>query len=469
MIYCATVRVCLLLLAIVAFAYAEDWSRFRGPNGSGVSKDTGYPAEFGPGKNLVWRTGVRPGKSSPILTSRHIFLTAFDNGRLFTQCLERKTGKLLWERAENRPRAEFGNARNEPAAITPVTDGENVYAFFADFGLISYDSAGKLRWKAPLGPFTNTMGVASSPILAGDSVIVVADQQDDSYIAAYDCRNGEIRWKTVRGEKDGWATPLLYRTQILTTSRGQLGAHRVDDGKRAWSHDRLSPAIVASPVLDRDTIFTFGYGHDAPTPFSSILAKYDKNHDGMVSPDEYGNDPFVAGIARYDGNRDLIVTKEEWDEKQRQVVAPSSLLAVRLERDGPRELWRYEKSFVGVVPSPLLYESVVYVMKNGGILTAFDAETGKVLKAGRVEGAIGAYSASPVAADGKIFLTSEEGKVAVLRAGRDWDMIAVNDVREDCHATPALSEGKIYLRSRDALYCFGANTISPSAAGNPSR
>ena len=203
-----------LCIAIPMFPYAghdEDWSRFRGANGSGVSQDVGFPTNFGPDRNLIWRTPVRPGKSSPILTPRHIYLTGSDEGKLFTQCFDRKTGKLLWERAENRPRAEVGNTLNEPAAITPVTDGENVYAFFADFGLISYDAAGKVRWKTPLGPFTNTMGLAASPILAGDAIVLVADQQDDSYIAAFDRRNGAVRWKTPRQEKDGWATPLLFR------------------------------------------------------------------------------------------------------------------------------------------------------------------------------------------------------------------------------------------------------------------
>ena len=302
-----------LLIPFLALTLsAQDWPRFRGPNGSGVSRDSGFPAEFGPAKNLLWKTPVRPGKSSPVLTSRHIFLTACENGKLYTQCFARKTGKMLWERAETRPRAEFGNVRNDPAAITPATDGENVYAFFADLGMLSYDAAGKLRWKLPLGPFTNMMGMATSPILAGPSVILVADQNDDSYIAAFDRRNGEIRWKTARGEKDGWASPVLYEApgaaaQILTTSRGQLGSHRVEDGKRAWTHDRLSPAIVASPILDRDVLYTFGYGHDEPTSFASLLAKYDKNHDGQLSADEYGTDPFLAGIAKYEGNRDLIL------------------------------------------------------------------------------------------------------------------------------------------------------------------
>ena len=285
------------------------------------------------------------------------------------------------QRAEARPRNEVANARNEPASITPVTDGQNVYVFFKDLGLLSYDSGGRLRWKVPLGPFTNSMGLAASPILAGDSIVLLADQEEGSYIAAFDRGNGEIRWKTTREEKDGWSTPLLYHPpgvapHILTADRGQLGVHLLENGRRTWSQQDLSPAIVASPVLDQDTVYTFGYGNEAATPFSTPLAKYDKDHDERLSPEEYGNDPFMIGIARFGGNRDLVLTKEEWDEKQRKVLSPSSLVALRLERDpgasaGPslraRELWRYEKNFVGVVPSPLLYEGVLYVIRNGGI------------------------------------------------------------------------------------------------------
>ncbi len=449
------------LLSLLPAPAEEAWTRFRGPNGSGVSRDAGFPAEFSRDRNLLWRTPVRPGKSSPILTGSRIFLSAFDHGRLFLQCFDRRTGKLLWERAFERPRAEVGNVLNEPASMTPVTDGENVYAFFADFGLVSCDAAGNLRWKTPLGPFTNTMGLASSPVLAGDSIVIVVDQNDDSYVAAFDRRNGELRWKKAREEKDGWATPVLYRPpgaapQILTASRGQLGAHSLKDGARAWSYNRLSPAIVASPILDQDVLYTFGYGNEAVTPFSTVLQRNDKNRDGVIDREEQGNNAFLIGIGKYVGDRDGVVTKEEWDEKQRQVLAASILLAVRLEREGPRELWRYEKNFVGVIPSPLLYEGVLYIVRNGGILTTFDAATGRVLKAGRLQGAISGYSASPVAADGKVFLASEEGKIAVLRAAREWEVLAVNDLGESCYATPALSGGRIYLRTSEALYCFAA-------------
>jgi len=470
-------------LALCLFpASAEDWTRFRGPNGSGVSTDTGFPMEFDKTKNIVWRTPVKPGKSSPVLTASRVFLTGFEKEKLFTQCFDRQTGKVLWERTEVRTPKPEGNLLNNAAAITPVTDGENVYVFFKDLGLISYDSSGKVRWRVPLGPFTNSMGLGASPILAGDSIILQVDQIAGSYIAAFDRRNGEVLWKVARAESESWATPLLYHPPgspalILTAGPGQYGAHRLADGKRIFSQPGLSPAMVASPVLDHDTIYAFGYGADSPSPFSRALSRLDKNHDGRLTPDEYENIPgdtpdrqqaavYIA-MGKFMGNRDGIVTEDKWDAWGRHVGGPTGLPAVHLDAASgsldaasgsgihPRELWRFDKGFAGVIPSPLLYDGVLYVVKNGGILTAFHPATGEVLKTGRVRGALGGYSASPVAADGKIFLASEEGKLAVLKAGRDWDVLAVNDLGEGAFATPALSAGRIYVRTDEALYCFG--------------
>jgi len=352
--------------------------------------------EFDKARNLIWRTPVKPGKSSPVLAESQIFLTGFENEKLVTQCFDRKTGKMLWERFEKRTPKPEGNLLNNPAAITPVTDGENVYVFFKDFGLISYNGAGKVRWRVPLGPFVNSMGLGASPIIAGDLIILQIDQIANSHIAAFDRRNGELRWKTARDESESWATPLLYHPAglpplILTAGPGQFGAHRVADGKRVFSQPGLSPAMVASPILGDDTIFAFGYGADSLSPFANTLAKLDRNHDGQISPDEYQDIPgdtadhqmtaMLTAMGRYMGNRDGIVTKEKWEAWQHHVDGPTGLLAVRLDSDPmaagdgaagdkavrPRELWRYDKGFAGVIPSPLLYDGVLYVIKNGGI------------------------------------------------------------------------------------------------------
>jgi outer membrane protein assembly factor BamB len=448
-----------LLLWLAIHAGGEEWTRFRGPNGSGISKDKGFPTLFGKGKNMRWRTDVRRGKSSPVLTSRHVFLTAAEGGNLYTQCFARGTGKLVWERRVERPRTEIANRLNHEAAPTPATDGENVYAFFKDFGLVSYDASGNPRWQTPLGPFANAQGLSASPILAGDAVVLVADQWENSFIAAFNNSNGEMRWKTAREETESWGTPVLYKRsgapdRIATVSRGLFGLHNAADGRRVATLEGISIAVIASPVIDGDTVYGFGYGVETAAPFAPRLERLDRNKDGKLSRDEYGDDPILNNVGARAGNRDGIVTEEEWKIFADRVLGPNALFAVRMEGNSARLLWRHERNFTSVIPSPLVYQNVVFVARNGGILTTHDAATGDVIKAARIEGALGGYSSSPVAADGKVWLASEDGKVSVLRAGGQWEVLAVNDLDEACYATPALSGGVIYLRTEKALYAF---------------
>ncbi|MBL8294936.1 MAG: PQQ-binding-like beta-propeller repeat protein [Bryobacterales bacterium] len=444
-----------LVSLFVSFSLADEaWTRFRGPNGSGISLDKGFPSTLDKDRNAVWRTPVRPGKSSPVLTTRHIFLTGYDEGKLFTQCFDRKTGKLLWERSVEPRHTGIVNRLNQAAAPTPVTDGENVYSFFKDFGLVSYDSRGALRWQTPLEPFNNTQGVATSPIIAGGNVIILADQWENSYIAGFTLAKGEMRFKSSRGESEGWATPLLYQGQIVTVSRGMLGLHQSSDGKRTATLPGLAIAIVGSPVLDQQTVYAFGYGVETSAPFAPRLQRLDKNGDGKLSPEEYGDDAVLHSIGRNAGNRDGIVVEAEFKSWAEGIIGPNALHAISLSGEKPRELWRYEKNFTSVIPSTLAYQNVLYIVRNGGILTSHDTATGAVIKAARLPQALGGYSASPVAAEAKIYLASEDGKVSVVTAGGDWEPLSVTDIGESCYATPALSNGVVYLRTDQALYAF---------------
>ena len=454
-----------LCLGVVGQSDAQDWSRFRGPNGSGIASDSGYPTEFGPDRNLVWRSGVRPGKSSPVVGRRHIFLTAFDQGTLYTQCFDRETGRLVWERAEQPVRHEDAHILNEPSAATPVTDGDNVYVFFRDLGVVSYDATGAVRWKRPMGPFTNRMGAVTSPIIAGSSLVLVLDQIERSSIVALSLATGEVTWDIPRLETDAWATPLVYEPlgtapQVVTAGAGQYGAHALATGERLWSHKGLAPAIVASPVMNGTTLVGFGYGYDSTPPFSEALANNDKDKDGRLSIEECGSSAWLIGMAKYQGARDGYVDEPDWLAAWAATIAPSSLVAVALEKDTagrivPRELWRYEKSFVAVVPSPLVLDGFVYTIKNGGVLTVLKADTGEVVKMGRVGAVPASYSASPVTAEGRIYLANEDGAIAVLRPGKDWDLIAMNEIGEPLYATPALSQGRIVVRGAKSLFCFG--------------
>jgi hypothetical protein len=213
--------------------------------------------------------------------------------------------------------------------------------------------------------------------------------------------------------------------------------------------------------MSGDTIYAFGYGAAAISPFSRALETRDKNKDGVLTPDEYGDDTMMNAIGKYFGNRNGVVTEEKWNIWWKYFGGPTGLVALQLDADSaansirPRPLWRLDKGFQGVIPSPLLFEGMLYVVKNGGILTSYDAKTGEQGKTGRIAGALGGYSASPVLAEGHLYLASEEGKISVVRPGRDWEVIQVNDLGEGFFATPALSGGRIFARSSETLYCFG--------------
>ena len=449
---------------ITSLVHSDDWSRFRGPNGQGISQATGFPVEFNRAKNLVWRTPLRPGKSSPVLTDKHVFLTGFENQTLYTQCFDRMTGKLLWERSEPLIRRDGVNLLNHPAAITPVTDGANVYVFFKDFGLLSYSSAGKLRWRVPLGPFTNAQGIGAAPILAGEFLILQVDQIEGSYIAAYAVSSGKLRWKVAREESESWGTPILYNRagsglEIITVGANQIGGHLAADGSRIFTFPGASPSMVSSPLIDGDTFYAFGYGYQTSQPFSSLLTRSDKNKDGVITPDEYGDVNVLRSAGKFMGNGDGILNEEKWKLWNDHVRGPTGLFALDLGHASstvkPVLLWRFEKGFESVIPSLLLHQGILYSVRNGGILTAFNATTGEVTKTGRIQGALGGYSASPVLAEGRLYFSSEEGKVTVIRPGRDWELIQLNDLGEEIFATPALSAGKIFIRTAEALYCFG--------------
>ena len=307
------------------------------------------------------------------------------------------------------------------------------------------------------------MGNAASLILSGDSVILLADQEEGAFIASYRTSNGELNWKTNRGSVFGWSTPMLYQPaggepQIVTATMSQLNAHSATTGEPAWAHLGTSPGVTPSPVMLGDTVYSFGYGFETPQPFAPSLAEFDQDKDGQISPAEYGDDAMLAMVGRYYGVADKYATQEAWDNFFRIATKPSALVAVRLDPETmePHEVWRYERNFIGVVPSPILIEGILYLVKNGGILTTFNAETGEVIKVGRVTGAVDPYSASPVAAEGRIYLATEAGNVAVVEAGREWSVVAINALDEPMYATPALSQGHIYVRTDAALYSFGS-------------
>ncbi len=463
-----SVWLCLLAAAGLA---AADWSQFRGPNAAGVADDANLPVEFGPGNNVVWRTPLPPGHSSPSLAADRIFLTAFEGERLFTLALDRATGRVLWRREAPRPRKQELQENNSPASATPVTDGSNVYAFFADFGLLAYGPDGNELWRMPLGPFNNPFGHGASPILAGDLVLQACDQDAGSFLLALDKNTGRVRWRAERPHAQrGYATPVLYRppgggTQAILAGSYQLNAYDTATGKPVWWVRGLPWQVKPTPVIAGDAIYFVTFSGESDPgqqeiipPFPEALAQLDLNKDGKLSKDEIV-DPRAKG--RFDEYLDLddtgFLEARDWEQFRDRRAGENSLRAYRLGGAGDLTegnfLWKNPRSLPNV-PSPLVYRDVLYTLKEGGILTSFDLKTGEILKQERLKGAPGAYFSSPVAADGKIYAISEEGKAAVIRAAAQWELLAVNDLGDGCKATPAIAGGRMYLRTYSALYCF---------------
>jgi|SRR5579862_42651 len=480
------------ILPIGIFAgicFAGDWPQYRGPNGSGVGYASHLPTEFGPEKNVVWKTPVPFGYSSPVISGDLIFVTGteggtpsylakgsdklFLQGKLYTLAINSRTGKIVWRREAPRNRVTQYQKNNSPATPSAVTDGQNVYVLFQDFGLLAYTKDGAERWRLPLGPFNNENGVGSSPILYGDLVVLICDQDSrDSYLLAVNKNTGRVRWKTARAESTrSYATPALFqpkdgRTELIVPGPFQVTAYYAATGEKAWWVRGLWWQPKSVPVIDGDTIYATAADpqgasekQDELPTFAELLAKYDANHDGKLTVDEFSGDSRMQRIAtEVDRERKGFFDEDQWNVFRARTAARNNLLAIRHGGHGDltdtNVIWSMNK-YLPCCTSPLIYQGIMYLVKEGGILTALDPKTGKILKQGRLTSALGDYYASPVGAAGKVFLLSQQGKATVVKAGADWEILAVNDLDDESYATPAIVDDKLYVRTHGTLYCFG--------------
>jgi len=465
-------RSCWPAAALIASAtlFSADWSQFRGPNASGVSAERNLPVEFGPDRNVVWKTALPAAHSSPVLTEDRIFLNAEEGEKLFTFCLDRATGKILWRREVPRPRKQEQHKANHPASASPVTDGRNVYSFFTDFGLVSFGPDGNERWRRPLGPFNNPFGQGASPILAGDKLLMICDQESGSFFVALDKNDGRILWRVERPDVTrGFSTPVLYQPkdgplQALIAGAYQLTAYSVDTGARIWWVNGLTWQIKPTPVLGDGVVYVQNWAGGADEgqqedvgSFEDVLTRWDANKDHKLSREEIPDARITKSWREADLDDDGALGDRDWRFYRSKRAVQNAFNAFRLGGQGDMTekslLWRYTKSLPNV-PSPLLYNDVLYMMKEGGILTSLDPATGKVIKQGRLTGALDQYFSSPVGVDGKIYTISQACKVTVLKAAGEWEILATNDLDDECQATPAIADGRLYIRTRTALYCF---------------
>jgi outer membrane protein assembly factor BamB len=453
-------------------APATDWSRFRGPNGSGHAEGTAYPTEFGKDKNMLWRLPLPPGHSSPIVHGNRIYLTAYIGDTLMTYAIDRTNGWVLWTREAPKVKTKILDKRNNPASPSPAVEDNGVYVFFADYGMVAYNSDGTERWKLPMGPFDNIYGMGASPVIVGNQLILACDQSNGSFLLSVDKNTGKEKWRTPRPEaKSGHATPILWRApdgkdQLLLPGSFLLTAYDVLTGEKRWWVRGLSFEIKSTPVIHGDTIYINGYG--APEndpgrkinvpPADEVWPVADANKDGVLTQPEFPkySAAFWFGVADLNLNKSL--TKDEWEYYRAALDSENGMLAIRLGGTGDTTAtavrWKYQRA-VPQLPSPIMFENVLYMVNDGGIVTTLNPETGEQIKQGRLTGALGAYYSSPVVAGGYAYFISQNGAVAVLPPGGDLTPMVVNDLGEDTYATPAFVDGKIYLRTVEALYAFG--------------
>lgn len=429
-------------LCLTAAAQAQNWPSFRGPNASGVADGKPAPTAWDAEKNvnILWKTPI-PGLShaSPVVWEDRVFIATAVSGDpkpyfragLYgdvdsaddqskhswkVYCLDKKTGKVLWEQTayEGVPKVKR-HIKATHANSTPATDGQHLVAFFGSEGLYCYDLQGKLKWKVDLGTLDSgwfydpdyQWGMASSPVIYKNLVILQCDVQKDSFVAAYDLKDGKRVWLTPREEIPSWGTPTVYegkeRAELITNATKFVRAYDPLTGKELWRMSGNPEVTATTPVAAHGLIY--------------ICNSYRPNQP------IYAIKPGAAGdISLKDGK-----------ETNEHVV------------------WSKQRGGT-YMPTPVVYGDYLYALANQGVLSCYDAKTGERLYQQRLGAKGGSYSASPVAADGKLYLASEDGEVHVVKAGPKYELLATNPVGEVMMATPAISDGVLIIRGQKHVY-----------------
>jgi outer membrane protein assembly factor BamB len=404
------------LLALLGLALAaglgagEDWPLWRGPRTDGTVTDTGFPRTWGPTENVRWKTELPgTGHSSPVVSKGKVFVTGCVEAerKRVLYCLDRATGKVLWERVVVVSDLEKKHGENSWASSTPAADGERVFVAFLDkprMRVYCYDYAGNKLWEKSPGEFHSQHGFCSSPMLDKDLVIVNGDQDapkdQASFVVALDRETGAERWRIDRPNKlRSYCPPVVIdaagRRQLVLTGSKCVASYDPDTGKPNWVIDGPTEQFVSSMVLhDGVLLMTAGY------PDHCVMA---------IDPSGGGN-----------------VTKTH-------------------------VLWS-KKNEGGYVPSPVAVGGKLFVVDDGGVASCWDVKTGRRYWKERLSGK--GHHASAVAADGRVYLTSDEGVTYVLRASAEFEVLARNPLGERVYASPAFSDGHIFIRGAAHLWCI---------------
>lgn len=429
----------------VASNAGKGWPSFRGPQASGIAENQNLPEKWNgkTGENILWRTPI-PGlaHSSPVVWGNRIFVTSavssdpkatfrpglYGDGdaskdrsqhRWMLYAIDKGSGKIVWEKTAHQGEPlEKRHIKSTYANSTPATDGRIVVTWFGSQGVYAYDFSGRFLWKVDLGRVdmgaydipTYEWGPASSPIIWNDLVIIQCDTQADSFLLALDASTGKTVWKTVRDELPSWGTPTVMQTsagpQLVTNASNFIRAYDPRTGKELWRLGRSSKITAPTPIFADDLIVVAsGRGPERPI----FVVRPSARGDVTLAEGKTSSEPIVwsrAGRGSY-------------------------------------------------MPTPLSYNGILYVLGNNGLFDAYNLKTGEEVYRQRLPTVGSGYSASPVAADGKIYLSNEDGEILVIGAGDKFTHIATNTMGELLMATPALSEGVMYVRSSNSLFAIG--------------
>ncbi len=429
----------LLLAAPPAFGASANWPQFRGPGGTGVADNPGVPDCWGTNQNLAWKAEV-PGRgwSSPIVWGDRVFVTTVasegqveqpkkglylggerkavstDDHHWLVLGFDLATGRELWrQEAHHGAPPNPRHLKNSYASSTPVTDGERVYAYFPNVGLWCYDLDGHALWSTnwPPVPTRSGWGAASSLALCDGRLFVVNDNDGASFAVALDAKTGRQIWRVARDEKSEWSTPFVWhnpqRTELITCGSKRVRSYDLD-GQLLWELGGMSSIAIPTPIAEPATLYvSSGYVMDRSRPVFAI------------KPGAAGDISLPAGQTN------------------------SQFVSWFQPTGGPYN------------PSPLLYQGRLYVLLDFGFLSCYDAATGQPLYVKqRVRQASTAFTASPWAANGKVFALSEEGDTFVFKAGAEYNLIQTNSIGEMCLATPAIAGNRLVMRSISHLFCF---------------
>jgi hypothetical protein len=473
-------------------AASGEWPQFRGPNASGVSEDGTPPIQFGPDSNRVWRADIPAGLSCPVVSGGRVFITGQEADRLLTLAFDLETGRELWRRPAPASKLEQTHRFSSPAAPTPCTDGRRVFAYFGSFGLLAYDRDGHELWQRPFERLPTEYGTASSPILAGGQLILQRDgDSTNAQLVALAPDTGKTLWVAPRPMAGAsYSTPMVWRhdgvEELLVQGKGRLAAYGLRGGDPAWWVRGWGFAAVTTPVAGDGMLFVGGSGMGDPAEAKdpllmwSTLIQYDANHDGSLSLNEIpadvawhirkeiprevpGNNFRIRDLMNWyaDSNKDGVVTKAEWDALEafsNDKFNADRFVAIRPSGKGDvtatHVVWETTKG-LSEMPSPLFYKGRVHFLRDGGLWTSLDPATGRRILDRERLGIGGQAVASPIAANGCIYIVNEGGTFAVVRAGDTLEVAAINKLGESVRSTPAIAGNRLVVRSAGHLWAFG--------------